>query len=223
MAGLGSGVTVRIPYIAAIPLDDIIESVASEARPRACGTGDSGQPAMAGISTASSTAMRFLSTLVFPELDWLWRTGRSTWATGTSDVSSLVIEEGSTLSNSATGDITLGDVNSLPTMTNNGVVNISASASGNLFLDYDINGTGEFNFQSNGADSDLWLSAAEGWGGVIRFNGTGDNVRLTEAEGLSGVLEMNSTGLEHPDLQQRWRRRRRRFQSAGNDQGHLGH
>lgn len=107
----------------------------------------------------------------------------------------LVVDAGGALTNSATGDFAIGDI-TRPTLSRlelNGTANFTASPGADLFLDVDLSGTGDLNFESNGSGSDLFLSQAEGHTGVIRFNGTGDAVRLTEAEGF-GTLEMNSTG-----------------------------
>lgn len=110
-------------------------------------------------------------------------------------VPGLVVDAGGTLTESAIGDFAIGNIN-LPTLSRlqlDGTANFAASPGADLFVDVDLSGTGDLNFASNGAGSDMFLSAAEGHLGVIRFNGTGDAVRLTENEGF-GTLEMNSTG-----------------------------
>ncbi|HEX6962673.1 MAG TPA: hypothetical protein VF175_12450, partial [Lacipirellula sp.] len=109
----------------------------------------------------------------------------------------IVVDDGGNLTETTTGDFSLGDISQpvLGTLTLNNTApiefNIDASAS--FFLDMTVNGSGDLNF-NGAAGSTLWLSDTAGHGGTIRFNGAGDQVKITEANGGVGALEMNSTG-----------------------------
>lgn len=107
----------------------------------------------------------------------------------------LEVQAGGSLTSTTTGDFAIGNINlpSLPSLALNGEANITASSGAEFFLDVELSGAGDLNFESNGPGSNMWLTAAGGHQGTIRFNGTGDQVRLTEGEGLNN-LEMNSTG-----------------------------
>ncbi|HJQ80533.1 MAG TPA: hypothetical protein VJ828_11285 [Lacipirellulaceae bacterium] len=106
----------------------------------------------------------------------------------------LIIESGANLTESVSGDFALGDI-SQPTLGSlqlNQNINFDIDAGSDFFLDMTLRGEGDIDFNS-GNGSVLWLSAAGGHLGVVRFNGTGDQVRLTERQSF-GTLEMNSTG-----------------------------
>ena len=105
------------------------------------------------------------------------------------------MQPGATLTSSATGDFAIGDITQevLGDLILNETATFTASPGADLFLDVDLSGTGDLNYESNGAGSDLVLTEAGGHEGVIRFNGTGDEVSLFEGEAF-GTLEMNSTG-----------------------------
>ncbi len=111
------------------------------------------------------------------------------------EIDGLTIDAGGTLTESTDGDFAIGNINAstLPSLTLNGTANFTASPGADLFVDVDLRGTGDLNFDSNGANSNLWLTATESHQGVIRFNGSGDEVRMFEEETFS-TLEMNSTG-----------------------------
>lgn len=112
------------------------------------------------------------------------------------DIDDLEIKSGGFVTSSVTGDIAIGNIAAPPlgSMRLDGQVDINATPGAELFLDVDVTGEGDLNFQSNGAGSNMWLSAVGGHLGTIRFNGSGDQVRITEGEGYGGTLEMNSTG-----------------------------
>lgn len=121
------------------------------------------------------------------------------------------VQEGASLTSTTAGDFAIGNIG-LATLTSlnlNGQADITASPGAEFFLDVELSGAGDLNFESNGPGSNMWLSAAGGHQGTIRFNGSGDQVRITEGEGFN-ILEMNSTGsntifydpLEIVDIQQ---------------------
>ncbi|TWU27586.1 PEP-CTERM sorting domain-containing protein [Bythopirellula polymerisocia] len=107
----------------------------------------------------------------------------------------LTIRAGGNLTESVSGDFALGDIGAqffgLLTLEQDLTFNMDAGS--DFFLDMQLDGPGNLNFNSNGPGSDLYLSAAGGHDGIIRFNGTGSSVQLTEADDFN-VLEMNSTG-----------------------------
>ena len=111
------------------------------------------------------------------------------------DIEQLEVQAGGNLTSSATGDFAVGVIGpgNLNNLVLDGTANFSASAGADLFVDVDLTGTGELNFQSNGAGSNMFLTAAGAHEGTIRFNGTGDEVRLVDGEAF-GRLEMNSVG-----------------------------
>lgn len=111
------------------------------------------------------------------------------------EIDGLTVDAGGTLTESVNGDFAIGNINAnpFPALTLNGTANFVASPGADLFVDVDLAGTGDLNFESNGAGSDLFLTATASHQGVIRFNGTGDAVRMNEGETF-GALEMNSTG-----------------------------
>jgi hypothetical protein len=106
----------------------------------------------------------------------------------------LIIESGGNLTESVSGDFALGDISqpTLGALQLNQNVSFDIDAGSDFFLDMTLRGDGDIDFNS-GNGSVLWLSAAGGHLGVVRFNGTGDQVRLTERQSF-GTLEMNSTG-----------------------------
>lgn len=108
---------------------------------------------------------------------------------------SLIIRSGGSLDHSVSGNFALGDFNAaVPgSLTLEEDVTLGIDAGSDLFLDLELFGAGDFNFSSNGAGSDLLLSAAGSHAGTIRFNGSGDEVRVDQAEAFN-ILEMNSTG-----------------------------
>ena len=104
----------------------------------------------------------------------------------------ISVEAGGNLSESVTGDFTLGTAAS--TLRVNHAVTFNGFEAGSDFsLAADVIGSGDINFQSNGAGSDVILTRAGGHTGRIRFNGTGDKVRLQGPETFN-IIEMNSTG-----------------------------
>ena len=107
----------------------------------------------------------------------------------------LVVDAGGDVTETVSGDFALGDImaTTLGIMQVNQNLNFSMDTGADFFLDVRLLGTGDLNFNSNGAGSELYLSAAQQHEGTIRFNGTGDNVYIVENESFN-VLEMNSTG-----------------------------
>lgn len=123
-------------------------------------------------------------------------------AGGTVDISQdalhfpdLIVRSGGNLTESVSGDFSLGDFNAaIPgSLTVEGNVSFNMDAGSDFFLDLEVFGPGDLDFNSNGAGSDLLLTAAGSHGGTIRFNGSGDEVRVDQAEAFN-ILEMNSTG-----------------------------
>ena len=182
----------RMPGFSVTPIGDIIDSVASGAAEVGT-TWDSGAPVMADNLYRVVDGHTVSINASFAGLGLAIVDGTVDLNTNPFPLDLLSIEAAGTLNCSLSGDIELGDINTLPPMLLDGVINVTASEGADLYMDYNLAGSGEINFESNGATSDLWLSAAEGWDGTVRFNGTGDYVRLVEQEGLSGILEMNST------------------------------
>ncbi len=113
-------------------------------------------------------------------------------------VNSLIVEPGGMLTETAAGsEFALGDLFAPPLgqLTLDGTASFDVPASGNLYLDMNITGTGSLDINA-GDGADVWLTSAGNFAGTIRFNGSGDEVRLTEttSTGISDFLEMNSTG-----------------------------
>ena len=106
----------------------------------------------------------------------------------------LVVDTGGSLTETASGDFALGDINAatLGTLQLDDDVSFPIDAGTDFFLDMIVLGSGNMDFNS-GAGSNLWLTATQGHLGTIRFNGSGDQVKITESQGI-GNLEMNSTG-----------------------------
>jgi hypothetical protein len=106
----------------------------------------------------------------------------------------LIVESGANVTESVSGEFALGDISqsTLGTLQLDENVSFNIDPGTDFFLDMTLRGEGDLDFNS-GAGSNLWLSAAGGHGGTVRFNGAGDQVRLTERQSF-GTLEMNSTG-----------------------------
>jgi hypothetical protein len=107
----------------------------------------------------------------------------------------LAVNDGGNITETVSGDFSLGDFNQpiRGTLTANENLAFSMDAGSDFFLSMNVFGAGDFDFNSNGAGSDLWLLDAGNHAGTIRFNGTGDKVILPLAEAYN-ILEMNSTG-----------------------------
>jgi hypothetical protein len=107
----------------------------------------------------------------------------------------LIVDAGGNITENVSGDFALGDIMA-PTL---GILSVSEDltfsmdAGADFFLDVNVLGTGDLNFNGNGPGSDLYLSSAQDHDGTIRFNGSGDNVFIVESESFN-ILEMNSTG-----------------------------
>jgi hypothetical protein len=116
-------------------------------------------------------------------------------AVSAANISSIEVQPGSTLTSSATGDFAVGDINATKPnqLILNETANFAASAGADFFLDVQLTGDGDLNFESNGGGSDMFIFSASGHAGVIRFNGSGDEVVLAEGDRFA-TLEMNSTG-----------------------------
>lgn len=114
----------------------------------------------------------------------------------------LTVNAGGTLTSSLSGTFGIGDINADPLMllTLNSDASFNLTPGADLFLDVDLTGSGDIDVQSNGAGSDLFLTAAQQHDGTIRFNGTGDEVLMVDLEGF-GSLEMNSTGVNRVVLE----------------------
>jgi hypothetical protein len=103
-----------------------------------------------------------------------------------------IVVNGGTISESVAGDFTLGTATSVLNVAT--PVTINGFEPGAKFtLAADVVGSGDINFNGNGAGSDVILTRVSGHSGTIRFNGTGDTVRLQGPESFN-VVEMNSTG-----------------------------
>ena len=112
------------------------------------------------------------------------------------DIRHLKIEAGGNLTESVSGDLTLGDqfaALSLGFLELDENIVINADPSSDLTLALSLLGTGDLDFNSNGAGSELIIADAQDHDGDIRFNGTGDAVRLVFNKTV-GRVEMNSTG-----------------------------
>lgn len=115
-------------------------------------------------------------------------------ASGT-DVRSLVIEPGSNITETVSGNFYLGDI-SASTL---GILNLQRDVSfdidsGTEFgLDMKVIGSGNIDFNA-GSNATLYIAGSVDSSGAIRFNGTsGGQVMLLEKEGFN-ELEMNSPG-----------------------------
>ncbi len=104
----------------------------------------------------------------------------------------ISVEAGGNLTESVTGDFTLGTSASTLRVNRNLTFN-GFEAGAKFTLAADVTGSGNMDFNSNGAGSELILSRLGGHTGTVRFNGTGDTVRLQGPESFS-IIEMNSTG-----------------------------
>lgn len=160
-------------------------------------TWDSGAPPAAGSAyNVVNTHTVSVDTATFAGEALIVQSGGALdLATDAADISDIEIQPGGTLTSSLTGDFAIGNINAanLNNLLLNESASFSASAGADLFVDADLSGTGDLNFESNGSGSRLFLTAAGGHEGTIRFNGTGDEVVLEEGEDF-GTLEMNSTG-----------------------------
>lgn len=104
----------------------------------------------------------------------------------------ISVEAGGNLTESVNGNVTLGTATS--TLRVNRNLNFNSFEPGADFtLAADITGSGDIDFQTNGAGSDVILTRAGAHGGTIRFNGTGDALRLQGPENYN-TIEMHSTG-----------------------------
>jgi hypothetical protein len=108
----------------------------------------------------------------------------------------LIIEEGGNVTETVSGDFALGDIMAptLGILAVNEDLTFDMDAGSDFFLDMNLIGSSDLNFNSNGTGSELYLSAAQDHEGTIRFNGTGDSVYIVESESFN-ILEMNSTGV----------------------------
>ncbi len=104
----------------------------------------------------------------------------------------LIIRSGGNLTKSVSGDFALGDINAPGKLTLEQDIAFSLDAGAAFFLDVILDGEGNLDFNATGSGSDVYLTAAGGHDGVIRFNGLGNEVRLDES-GSFNVLEMSST------------------------------
>lgn len=106
---------------------------------------------------------------------------------------SLIVDAGANVTETVSGDFELGNINAMGVMIANQDLTFNMDAGSDFSLNMNLFGGNALTFNSDGAGSDLWLSAAGGHQGTIRFNGTGDKVMITENQAF-GTLEMNSTG-----------------------------
>lgn len=104
----------------------------------------------------------------------------------------LSIEAGGNLTESVTGDVTIG-TSASSLKVNRDLTFNGFEAGAKLTLAADVTGSGNMDFNSNGAGSEVIVSRLGGHTGTVRFNGTGDTVRLQGPEGFN-IVEMNSTG-----------------------------
>ena len=139
------------------PVGDIIDSVMSGAAETGT-TWESGAPVVAGNLYRVVDGHNVSINAPFAGLGLIIDNGTVELNTGTFTTDLVTINANGTLNCSASGDIELGDVNTLAPMTVDGVISVNASAGADLFLDYDLIGSGEIDFESNGSTSDLWLS-----------------------------------------------------------------
>ena len=165
-------------------------------------TWDTGQPPAAGfVYNIAATHTVTVNNTTFDGVGVVVQNGGTLdLATSFANLRSLDVQAGGSLVASMTGDIGIGDINASPLMALNLGDNISLSpASGrDVFLDVVLTGDGDIDVQSNGAASELFLTASGGHNGTIRFNGNGSQVSILD-EGLNdsqgfNILEMNSTG-----------------------------
>jgi hypothetical protein len=107
----------------------------------------------------------------------------------------IVVDAGGNVTETASGDFSLGDAFAVTrgTMIVNQDLTFNMDAGSDFILSMNVFGSGDLNFNGNGADSDLVLLDASQHGGTIRFGGTGDKVIIPLAE-VFNELEMNSTG-----------------------------
>lgn len=118
-------------------------------------------------------------------------------------LNTLVVEAGGNLTESVTGNVTIGNsvalndgvspAANLGELTTDQNLTFSLDAGADFGVAMRIKGAGNIDFNSNGAGSDVVLAGAADHTGIIRFNGTGDSVRLVKEQGFNRV-EMNSTG-----------------------------
>lgn len=107
----------------------------------------------------------------------------------------LNVDAGANVVESVSGDFAWGDILAATRgkLTVNADLAFDMDAGADFFLDMELTGTGNLDFNSNGAGSDLVLSYVRAHEGIIRFNGSGDEVQFLEDQGFR-ILEMNSTG-----------------------------
>jgi hypothetical protein len=106
------------------------------------------------------------------------------------------VQAGATLTQNSAGDFFLGDISNLGSYILDGTATFNPSAGADIGLDMVMTGAGAVTVNSNGAGSNLFLSAAGNFLGTVSFAGTGDEVLYSEPNaGIGGRLEMNSTGL----------------------------
>jgi hypothetical protein len=105
----------------------------------------------------------------------------------------LKIESGGNLTESVTGDISIGDA-ATSTLTLNRNVAFNLDGSSNFRLKATLNGTGNLDFNEtsagSGNDAQVFLDATTAHTGIIKFN-AGKQVNVMENVGLN-TIEMNS-------------------------------
>jgi hypothetical protein len=105
----------------------------------------------------------------------------------------IILEDGANIVETVSGDFALGDIfaPNLGSLQTNADLSFNIDTNSAFFLDMVVQGPGDLTFNA-ASGSELWLTAAGGHGGVIKFDGTGKRVMITEQQTF-GTLEMNST------------------------------
>jgi len=107
----------------------------------------------------------------------------------------VIVAAGSTVTESTTGEFSLGDFLAVPLgqMILNGELTITAENGNDSFLDMEMRGAGTI-VVNHPAGGTLQLESLGLFDGVLQFNGSGDEVRYEGPPGSDMILEMNSTG-----------------------------
>ena len=165
-------------------------------------TWDTGQPPATGfVYNIAATHTVTVNSTTFDGVGVVVQDGGTLdLATSFANLKSVDVQAGGSLVASMTGNIGIGDINADQLMALNlgADISLSPSSGSDVFMDVILTGDGDVDVQSNGASSELFLTAAGGHDGTIRYNGSGDEVvvgdpALGDGQGF-GTLEMNSTG-----------------------------
>ena len=103
------------------------------------------------------------------------------------DIRSLILDAGSELTESITGDFILGNQAAQPNLGQLSIAEdqtFNADAGSDIRIDLAITGTGNLIFNTVGAGSDVILFDVSNLVGTVRFNGTGDMLRIVRRSGL---------------------------------------